>query len=105
MNKRLQFIKKHELMDSIILVQLEENTKVLLKDIEENNFKKSIENVENTIALLKTTYHETDDREFFADFYMEIGIHLNHDFKDELMRFLYGETTSKYLIKKKLPWN
>lgn len=104
MNKRLKFIKKNELMDSLVLVQLEENTKVLIEDIEENNFKKSIENVENAIALLKTTYHETADREFFADFYMEIGIHLNHDFKDELMNFLYKGTTSKYLIKKELPW-
>jgi len=103
-NKRLKFIKKDELMDSLVLVQLEENTKVLLKDIEENNSKTAIENVENTIVLLKTTYVETADREFFADFYMEIGIYLNHDFKDELMRFLYSETTSKYLIKKELPW-
>lgn len=105
MNKRLKFIKKDELMDSLVLVQLEENTKILLKDIEENNYKKPIENVKNAIALLKNTYTETADREFFADFYMEIGIHLNHDFKDELMNFLYTGTASNYLIKKKLPWN
>lgn len=105
MNKRLKFIKKDELMDSLVLVQLEENTKILLKDIEENNYEKAIESVKNTIALLKNTYIETADREFFADFYMEIGIHLNHDFKDELMNFLYTGTASKYLIKKKLPWD
>lgn len=103
-NRRLKFIKKDELMDSLVLVQLEEKTKILLNDIEENNYEKSIENVKNTIVLLKNTYIETADREFFADFYMEIGIHLNHDFKDELMNFLYAETTSKYLIKKELPW-
>ena len=105
MNKRLKFIKKDELMDSLVIVQLEENTKILLNDIEENDYKKAIENVKNTIAILKNTYIETADREFFADFYMELGIHLNHNFKDELMNFLYTGAASTNLIKKKLPWD
>lgn len=103
-NSRIKIILQHELMDPVILVQLVEKNETLFKKIEENQLETAIENVQDAIQLLKTTALETADREFFADFYMEIGIHLNQDFTEQLKSFLYSANTNKYLIKKELPW-
>lgn len=103
-NSRIKIIQKHELMDRGVLVQLVEKKETLFKEIEENHLETAIETVERVIQLLKTTALETAEKEFFADFYMEIGIHLNYDFTEQLKSFLYSANTNKYLIKKELPW-
>lgn len=104
MGSRMKLMKKHGLMESVVLAELTEKCNALFQQIEENHLEVAKTNVEAMIGLLKSEALETADREFFADFYLEIGIHLSHDFTEQLKNFLYSENTVKNLLKNRLPW-